>query len=154
MTTSIYLAGASKELAFCESLRDRLTTAGNTITFDWMATVRANLHRPDREIGREERRNYALADLRGVADAGIFWLVTPEKPSIGCWVELGAALMASRSIQGPQHSPGRPLVVVSGKWATLFQDTADRCFPTHEEALAMLLQETFPRPGEGRLVGQ
>jgi hypothetical protein len=133
---AIYLAGASKELDRCETLRDRLTAAGHRVTRNWMADVRANAHRPDADIGKEERAAYARADLDGVAACGVFWLVTPELPSLGAWVELGYALRRA------DESPYLPLIIVSGPWRSIFGDLADFTFSTHEEALAYLCGAT------------
>lgn len=129
--TAIYLAGASKELSLCETLRDRLTAAGHRVTRNWMADVRANAHRTDADISRDERRAFARADLDGVAACNVFWLVTPEGSSLGSWVELGYALRRADESQFPLE----PVIVVSGPWRSIFGDLADYSFATHEEVL-------------------
>lgn len=133
--TAIYLAGASKEFERCETFRDRLIAAGHHVTRNWMADVRANAHRPDGDIGKAERAAYARADLEGVAACNVFWLVTPELPSLGAWVELGYALRRSDEAQF------QPVIVVSGPWRSIFGDLADYSFATHEEAFEFLCGE-------------
>ncbi len=133
--TALYLAGASKELPLCETLRDRLTAAGHTVTRNWMADVRANEHRPDSDISKAERAAFARADLEGVAACNVFWLVTPEGSSIGAWVELGYALRRA------EESKFNPVIVVSGPWRSIFGDLADYAFATHEDAFTFLCGE-------------
>jgi hypothetical protein len=135
MTIRIYLAGASSEIDRCERWRDALRERGYDITHDWMADVRANAHRPDREIPADERCGYALRDVGGVLVADAMWLLAPSNGSIGCWVELGFALGA------------RIVPIVSGPWRTIFQDLpVVHRFERDEDAFAAL---AWPK-GAGR----
>lgn len=132
----VYIAGASKEVLLIETLRNDLVRAGCEITYDWTISVRANSARPDSEIAPAERASYAALDLAGVEMCDLFWLVTPAQPSVGSFVELGAAL----SLRARTSEPA-PRVVISGPWRTIFGDLADANYPTHEEALAAITAE-------------
>ena len=127
----IYLAGASSDLAACEHWRDKLIAAGHVITHDWVSDVQAAIAcgLRDHDHPPEERRAFALKDLRGVADADLVWILSSDGNSIGRWVELGFALAAARPLIG------------SGPWRTIFQDVIDPRFQfgAHEEAWDWIL---------------
>jgi hypothetical protein len=88
-----------------------------------------------------DRRKYAQADLDGVLQADIVWLLAAnDKGACGSWVELGAALVARHLDRagGPPSGTNGVHVVVSGPKCkrTIFTELADRLFETDEEALA------------------
>lgn len=92
----------------------------------------------DAALTDEARRKYALADLQGVLDADVVWLLAAnDKGACGSWVELGAAL-AARQVRktGGVWQEG-PAIVVSGpkNKRTIFTELADRLFESDEEAL-------------------
>jgi hypothetical protein len=131
VTSTIYVAGASAEADIVAGYIEQLTDAGLTVTLDWTIHVRkcraAGI--TDADLSRTERKWHAGADLDAVDRANFFWLVIPEKPSLGCWTELGAALAVR----------DRNVVIVSGDWKRfIFTELAARRFDTHEEALAWL----------------
>ena len=121
---SIYIAGASAEIDDIESKISIVKKAGYLITFDWTEKVRevGNASPDDPNI----RREAALADLRGVERAEIFWLLKPTNASTGAWVELGAALMLRK------YRPGKyPVIVVSGvSKKCIFADLPPENLPT------------------------
>lgn len=116
-----YVASASAEVALCERYRDRLR-ALRVEVHDWMGRVRANPHRHDRAIPEAERRRIAAQNANAVASADVFWLLVPETPTIGAWVELGIAFGSAR-----------PVIIVSGPWRSIACDLADQ-FSSHEHA--------------------
>jgi hypothetical protein len=86
---TIYLSGASADLAMCEAYRDKLIAQGWTITLDWMKKFR-NMGATDHSFSVREQQHIARADLSGVRSAQVFWLILPETSlTIGAWVELG-----------------------------------------------------------------
>ncbi len=85
----IYVAGSSKELDRVEGVIARLRSAGHMITHDWTKAVRAAPD--DHAITDEHARQCAEADVRGVYDADVVWLLIPEVKSEGAFFELGAA---------------------------------------------------------------
>lgn len=123
MSLRVYIAGASAEVDLCERYRDRLHAHGIDV-HDWMSRVRTNPHRHDRAIPEAERRRIAAQNANAVAIADVFWLLVPETPTIGAWVELGIAFGSAR-----------PAVLVSGPFAlrSIFADLADG-FTEHEHA--------------------
>lgn len=127
----IYVAGASKEIEKIEGFIERLRMAGHTITFDWTVAVRqvGDASPDDGDI----RKASARADLDGVENCHIFWLVKPsvESTSTGAWVELGFAL----------SFPGKTTIASGDNRKCIFADLVDREFDEHEEALRFLLEE-------------
>jgi len=86
----------------------------------------------DSQLTSEARGRYALADMRGVLDADVVWLLAADdRGACGSWVELGMALARRET-----HPPGLPYVVVSGpRWQrTIFTELADKTFESDEEA--------------------
>lgn len=98
----------------------------------------------DNQLTAEQRRKYALADLKGVLDADIVWLLAAnDKGACGSWVELGAALAIGQvrsNIYG--RSPIDPITIVSGlKWQrTIFTELAHRTFESDGEALKFVIE--------------
>lgn len=125
-----YLSGASAEVALCQSWIRKLEAKGHECTHDWTASVIANTGKPDAELSDKERSDFAYADLHGVENADVFWLlVPPVGRSAGAWVELGAALTCE----------SMPKVVASGDIKrSIFTSVADVCFSTHEAAFDFL----------------
>jgi len=133
----IYVAGASAQIGYIESIIAKLRAAGHTITHDWTVDVRAagNNASPDDEA---LCRRAALADLRGVVDSDLTWVVQPDgqSTSTGAWVELGAAILMKEGITLTR----RPLVIVSGESKKcIFRLLADHVFMHHDDALEYVL---------------
>lgn len=128
----IYLAGGSAEMDLCASYMTRLRDAGHDITYDWAGNVRKVGAANPRGASECDRQAWSLDDLDGVRAAETFWLLVPEKLSIGCWVEFGVAF---------RHSATRRLIV-SGDWRkTIFTSLADERYDTHEEAFEAIAQQ-------------
>ncbi|SRR5579875_1199526 len=107
----------------------------------------------DSKLTANERHRYALADLAGVFEAEIVWLLAAnDKGACGSWVELGAALAGKRWSKELVKDGIRmtwngidqpaPIIVVSGeKWQrTIFTELADRKFESDSEALAFIVK--------------
>ena len=127
---TIYVAGGSAERDAIAGYLVQLRAAGWTVTYDWPAE-------PEAMRGTLEA---ALADVRGIAAARVFWLVAPEAKSEGSHCELGIAWMA-RELDGRRS--GRELLA-SGPVDTLgrvFPFLADRAFSSHADALEHLIDE-------------
>lgn len=142
-TRSIYLAGASAEVALCERYRDRLQEAGFTITHDWMRDVRAHeaAGLGEWELPINVRRASAMGCLAGVDQASLVWVLLPKGQSIGAWVELGYALRLATSAPAPDFK-----VVVSGGWRSIFGDLAIH-YTHHEIAFAAIIGGLVSTPG-------
>lgn len=130
----VYLATASSEIALAEMYMGRLRAAGHTITFDWTETIRSIGSANPREANNDDRGRWADADLGGALAADIFWLLVPGKPSIGCWVELGAVI-ANAAVHRQMNLA--KYTIVSGDWrSTIFTALANCRFDSHDQALA------------------
>lgn len=98
----IYIAGSSKEIHRAERFIALARENGHTITEDWAAGMRAA--GPESALERSRLTEAAAADLRGIRDADVMWLLIPpvNAPSTGCWGELtyamalGTPIIASR----------------------------------------------------------
>lgn len=123
----IYVAGASKEAVFVEHCITELRAAGWVITEDWCAALRTQ-RAPEHELTAAEAEEIAVACLRGVITADVFWLLAPSAPSVGAWVELGYA-RNERECRVPYE------IIVSGACPSVFAALADARYPSHLEAL-------------------
>jgi len=107
--TWIYVAGSS-----APSERPRVLAAmarvrahqSMRLTHDWVAVIDA-VRAAGEALHDAVRRRSASDDLGGVARADVLWLLAPDVPSTGAWVELGYAL-------GGGHCGVRRRIVVSG----------------------------------------
>lgn len=131
MSRRIYLAGSSREIETVERYRDKLIAAGWTITHDWCSAMRA-CPVPDSQLTPEQRMRYATDDAAGVIAADVLWLLVPQAPSKGAWVELGIAI-------GHAAALGLfPMVIASGGGdASIFNGYAYR-MDSHDEACELL----------------
>ncbi len=135
MTVSVYLAGSGDP---AESVRvgyecRLINTSHNlTLAHDWAATIKKYGRNP--KESKDQRRAWARGDLQAVADADVFWLLLPENPSVGAWVEFGAVLAfnmeSSRSDQ--------VTIIVSGDNDSIFAELATHRFRTDEAAFYWL----------------
>lgn len=126
----VYVAGSSKEIDRVQVAQQAVVDAGASISFDWTAVVVANMRAgiTDEMLPPAIKRRHARADLGGIERADVFWLLLPETPSIGAWVELGSALAAAKG-----H--GRPVVVASGHGPRpLFAELCDAILHSDEDA--------------------
>jgi hypothetical protein len=126
--TSIYVAGASSEMATCQFWMRKLENAGLTITHDWCAAIEKVGSANPAEATLVELLKYAELDRDGILNADVFWLLVPDGHSTGSWTELGLALYSRTVFQ-------RPRIIVSGNWRrNIFCALADRRLDTHENA--------------------
>jgi hypothetical protein len=135
----IYLGGSSLEADMVRDFAQLVERQGHVITLGWWEAVLANREAgiPDTALSHEQRKAFAQADLAAVTTADVFWLLAPNAPSTGCWVELGCALAG----------PG-VITVVSGAWQRcIFADMADHRFDAHTDALAWLKSRFLPVTG-------
>lgn len=87
----VYVAGASAEPERVRWAMDAVRDAGAAVTLDWLAPIEAGVP-ANTGLSDAERRQYARADLDAVVSSDVLWLLAPEAPSAGAWVELGHAL--------------------------------------------------------------
>lgn len=137
MTLRVYVAGSSAEPQRVRAAMDAARGAGCELTEDWLAAME-EAGTANEGLTHEQRRRYALADLRGLEAADVLWVLAPETHSIGVWVELGYAL-AGRAWGA---MPGG--IVVSGPASarSIFCALADRECPTDAAGLAAVLEAT------------
>jgi len=91
----------------------------------------------DAALTPEQRKQFALDDLKGVLTADVMWLLAAnDKGACGSWVELGAALAAREYQRVYEKGPNVKIVVSGAKWnRTIFTELADQTFVSDEEAL-------------------
>lgn len=129
MSRTIYIAGASAEAEKIAGFAESVVGAGWVIALPWWLPFTAGVlkYGADRDVRSDIRLHAAEEDLDAVRWAKAVWLVVPEAPSTGAWVEFGASLAYGR------HT------IVSGDWRrTIFSELADERFDTHAEALRYL----------------
>jgi hypothetical protein len=93
----VYVAGSSKEIERAERVIAALRARGVEVSHDWTATIRrlGGSYTPDDAALLPELR----ADIEdGVFGAAFVLVLAPSTPSIGMWVELGAAWAVSLPI--------------------------------------------------------
>lgn len=144
MMPTIYIAGSSRDLPRAKAAMHAAVGAGYRVLLDWTAAIEVEMAkgRRDRDLSIEEQSRYAEDDLRAAVRADVFWLLVPREdaPSVGCWVELGAALMTRRIHRGLY---GEQLVVASdpaGEPAkfSIFTSLSDRRFTSDADAVQFL----------------
>lgn len=93
MIPSVYVAGASKKLERAKHWMDELEKTGIRVTHDWTKAVE-KYGSCGAELSLAEKWFFARADLRGIDEAHVVWLLAPpvEATSIGMWIEFGYAL--------------------------------------------------------------
>ena len=101
----VYVAGSSREMDRARAAMDYVRELGGVITFDWVAEIE-RVGSANDGLTDEQRRSSAAADLEGVEACDVFWLLAPETPSTGAWVELGIALGLRESIRIIVSGPG------------------------------------------------
>jgi hypothetical protein len=146
--TTVYIAGAYRE-------RDRVLRAmrqvresghPNTLTLlhDWVTLIDerkgSNPELREAELSPEDRKDYALTDLRHACDADVFWLLAPENGGRGCWFETG--YIAFRRGQF-----GGPVMIASGPHVgdTIFTELLDYKFSQDAEAFDFLFQRGWKK---------
>jgi hypothetical protein len=129
VTLAVYVAASSREMPRARWAMDALRAAGVRITCDWVAAIEA-AGAANEGLTDEQRRRYASEDLYGLRLADVVWLLAPETPSAGAWVELGYA-MAWRHLR----------IVVSGpsRVRCVFAALADLETDRDEDALAEIV---------------
>lgn len=135
MTVRVYVAGASDELERAQRAIDFIRSIGWTITHDWVADVRrvrVEGGRADADLTSDEMRELAAADLAAVQGAELVWLLVPNTPSTGAWVELGYALALNRWTNAPRIIASGPRAAGS-LWCSLLEQ-----FETDEAAIRTL----------------
>jgi hypothetical protein len=96
----------------------------------------------DSKLTDEARKKYALADLQGVLDAEVVWLLAPNTQSAwGSWWELGAATCAQILRKSNAFSRVGPAIIVSGpkNKRTIFTELADCLLDSDADAFDAVL---------------
>jgi hypothetical protein len=112
----VYVATRYEDKAEAARWIQHVRDLGVEVTHDWTAVE---------EAGADPvlRRSYACADMEGVRDADVVWILAPEEGGRGCWTELGMALALHK------------YVVVSGPGVrkNIFDTLASITTPSHLE---------------------
>ena len=130
--SSIYVAGASSERDMIARYMSGLRRAGHVIAVDWVAAMAA-CPVPEADMPEAEALRYAHADLRGIRECDVFWLLAPSTTSTGAWLELGYALGQRKAA-----------VVISGPCPSIFARCASTRFAVHELAFGALCRKEIP----------
>lgn len=135
----IYVAASSNELLRAKRVMKLLREAGHFVTHDWPAEVEAVGAANPAGASFDDRSHWAHADLRGIDDSEVFWLLMPDRdPSFGAGVEFGWA-MGERRLRIWEEDPGKEdlRIVVSGPHErSIFPALADAAYETDEQAFA------------------
>ena len=128
MTTRVYVAGSSQEMDRASrwiDLFSALTT--HMITLDWTKKVREAGSANPPDWTRDRKTDAACEALDAVADADLFWLLVPNTPSQGCWVELGVA-----------YGNGLPIYASGRYHIPFFGSVAHHAYSNDEHAFAAI----------------
>lgn len=122
----VYVAGSSSEPERVRRAMGEVVGRGWTLAQDWLADIeREGAANPTDD---DVRRRCARADRNAVSTATVFWLLAPEQPTRGAWVELGVAISV-RAEEYRRFGHSDRLVVVSGNGKqSIFCSLADREF--------------------------
>jgi hypothetical protein len=124
---TVYLCGASREAKRVRGWADKLTQTGRVrIAHRWFdgAEAWAGQDAAWQEANTKEScAARAMEELEAVAAAQLVWVFWPKAPSVGVFVELGAALERKRvqercdegaMLAGRSVEFGKPRIVVTG----------------------------------------
>ena len=133
MAMTVYVAGASADLARARAAMAWVRGQGWQVTHDWVPSIEESVASGVRDADMDvvDQRVHARADLSGVAKARVLWALVPIRgvSTIGMWVEMGYAM-------------GRGVwVVASGLTAShyLFTSLADfRCLDDNQAKAHLL----------------
>lgn len=104
----VYIAAASREPERVRAAQAILRELGIELACDWLAPIEENLARGvvDADLSLEEQARHAGADCAAIAGADLLWLLAPEQPTTGAWVEYGLArgLGKPTLVTGPSAS--------------------------------------------------
>jgi hypothetical protein len=139
----IYVAAPSRDLSRYRAFIGRAEYLGLHNTHDWAVVFDAAREQglTDATITAEYARNAALADAVGVRECSVFVLLAPRpgEATIGAWVELGIALGLRTS-----RASRKPLIVVcSAERVAIFEELADVCVRTDDDALNAAFRLAF-----------
>lgn len=100
MPLRIYVAASSRELPRAKRAMQAVRNYAHEVTHDWCKPIEETraLGLEEHELGAVEAREYAEADLIAIERADVVWMLAPNFPTEGFWVELGYALRASKAI--------------------------------------------------------
>jgi nucleoside 2-deoxyribosyltransferase len=87
----VYVAASSAELERAAQAMDLVEGAGHELTHDWVSVVieRGDANPVDAPEG--QRMAWAEADLEGVEEADVVWLLMPNTGGLGAFWECGYA---------------------------------------------------------------
>ena len=126
----IYVAGSSAEMERAHWAMNRIVDHGFTLVFDWVRHIRESGGTNPAGWTRAQRRAEAQNAVARVGECDTMWFLIPTRPTIGAWVELGAAC-----------SDGT-YIVASGTSNTLFDTLSHEHYDTDAEALVAIAGET------------
>jgi hypothetical protein len=133
----VYVATRGDEIGMARTRHayGLLEAAGHEITHKWPDEIdqaRAKGWMTDKEVPRDQRRKFALADLDdGVLAARVFIYIAPHEKSEGAAAEMMAAIMKERDY-------GHPVTICVGEANTLFATLCTHMVESIEDALAVL----------------
>lgn len=116
----VYVAASSREMDRVDRALAGLgdISSNVVVTYRWIDDMRAAMAkgRTDADLTREEAITAGHDCLNGVIDADVCWLLYPNEPTRGAWVELGYARHLLETINFQRTFPHPPLpfhIVVS-----------------------------------------
>ena len=90
----IYVSAPSKDASFLKFVKSQmrlLEAEGHTVTLDWTTQLAGTQT-------EEQLQTMVSADLRAVAEADCVLVLAQLGPTVGCWVEIGAALVLGKPV--------------------------------------------------------
>ena len=129
----IYVCGGSSEMDMLAERMVQLRAMGHTITHDWIATIKEVGDANPRDATHKQRVSWSGADLRGVEEADLVWVLLPANTSFGCAFEAGFALGFGKE------------VIMSGDWRrSIFSSQVHARFNEHEHAFEWIKLSATP----------
>lgn len=104
----VYVAGASAEPDRARWAMDAVRASGAEVAHDWLAAIEA-AGSANGGLAHVVRQRAATECLEAVESSDVLWLLAPETPSAGAWVELGAALGAGIEVIASGPACGRSI---------------------------------------------
>jgi hypothetical protein len=140
----VYVAAASSEIERAEKWMARLREAGVEVVSTWPEVIRKVGAANPMEASREERAGWASADLSELSSANVLWLLLPEKPTSGMWIEYGYGLcfgaVAKEAREAGVEGAPKFQIVSSGIERSIFTALAPN-YESDEVAFEMIVAQ-------------
>lgn len=102
----VYVSASSKEIGRARLWMNKLRRAGIEVTSTWVECITSVGDANPAHATRGQRIAWAQKDLDEIDAADVMWLLMPQTPTSGAWLEYGYAIMRDKMllVSGPDQT--------------------------------------------------